>query len=129
MDQAASFLDAWAVTAADQAAIMLILDEIASNIIRSAWPAGGTHQFSIVLTMQAREGAGQIELETVDDGAAFDPTAAPAPDVTLGIDEREPGGLGLFLVREMSDSMQYCRQGGLNRLRITKRLQPSAPAA
>ena len=60
----------------------------------------------------------------IDDGIAFDPTKMPPPDLDLDIDDREPGGLGLFMVTEMSDSVEYARIDGHNHLTVTKRLQP-----
>lgn len=126
MDQVEAFLGAWAVDPEDRAQVMIIMDEVGSNIIKGAWPGGGEHRFDVALRIEAGPGGLRLELLATDDGVAFDPTAAGAPDLELDLDEREPGGLGLFMVGEMSDSMEYARVDGRNRLQVTKRLQRAA---
>jgi serine/threonine-protein kinase RsbW len=126
LDAVDAFLRAWNVDGEDHAQVMIILDEVASNIIHSAWPEGGQHHFDIVLQIVGQAGALSLLLIAVDDGIAFDPTAAPPPDVTLDLDDREPGGLGLFMVREMSESIGYSRVDGVNRLQVAKQLQRAA---
>ena len=58
--------------------------------------------------------------EIIDNGRAFDPTAAPAPDLSLPLEQRDPGGLGIHLMRRMIDRVEYRRAGGENRLRLEK---------
>ena len=123
LDAVEAFLGAWAVDPGDCAQVMIILDEIASNIIRSAWPVGSRHRFEVDLHIVPHAAALSLVLVAVDDGMAFDPTARPAPDTTSDLDAREPGGLGLFLVQEMSDSIEYRRIDGFNRLQVAKQLQ------
>ncbi len=120
MDAAEAFLAAWSVDPGDGAQVMIMLDEVASNIIKAAWPGGGAHEFTVELRMGPDLA---LELVAIDDGVAFDPTKAPPPDLDLSLDDREPGGLGLFMVGEMSDGMEYARVDGCNRLHVTKRLQ------
>jgi anti-sigma regulatory factor (Ser/Thr protein kinase) len=55
----------------------------------------------------------------VDQGKPFDPTKHPEPDVSLPIEERPIGGLGIHLTRKMMSSFKYERAGGENRLVIT----------
>jgi anti-sigma regulatory factor (Ser/Thr protein kinase) len=61
-----------------------------------------------------------LELVIEDDGVAFDPTKAAAPDLTGDIDERETGGLGVHLVMKLMDEVAYSRDGGHNRLVLRK---------
>ena len=128
MDAVEAFLATWSVDPADAAQVMIIVDEIASNVIKAAWPAGGEHRFHIGLHMAGAPGALTLSLHCVDDGIAFDPTQAAAPDLDLDLDDRMPGGLGLFMVREMSDTMEYSRVGDQNRLALTKRLHGAVGA-
>ena len=123
MDAVEAFLASWSVDPGDAAQVMIIVDEIASNIIKAAWPGGGDHQFRIGLHLDPAPGALTLTLLCIDDGVAFDPTQAAAPDLDLDLDDRMPGGLGLFMVREMTDTMEYARTGDENRLTLTKRLQ------
>ncbi|MBR1503315.1 MAG: ATP-binding protein [Prevotella sp.] len=55
----------------------------------------------------------------IDDGILFDPTSYPEPDLSLPADQREPGGLGIYFMRRMSDSLTYRREDGKNILTIT----------
>ena len=127
MDEAEAFLAAWSVDPGDGAQVMIMLDEVASNVIKNAWPGGGEHSFTVELRMLpdgAWAGGGLgFELLATDDGTAFDPTQAAPPDLELSLDDREPGGLGLFMVGEMSDRMEYSRAEGCNRLLVAKVLQ------
>jgi serine/threonine-protein kinase RsbW len=122
LDTVDAFLTAWNVEAEDHAQVMIIFDEIASNIINSAWPEAGPHQFDVELRVAPQAESLALLVIAKDDGIAFDPTAAPPPDITLDLDEREPGGLGLLMVREMSSSVEYSRVNGFNRLQVAKQL-------
>ena len=57
-----------------------------------------------------------------DNGAAFDPTATAPADITLAVDERPIGGLGIFLVRQLMDSINYERIDGKNVLTLRKEI-------
>ncbi len=122
MEEAEAFLAAWAVAADDRARVMIILDEVASNIIKNAWVDGLEHCFTIELEVHEAALGLDLRLRTTDDGHAFDPTKAAPPNLDLSLEDRQPGGLGLFMVKEMSDAMHYARTGGLNCLTVAKRL-------
>jgi len=64
------------------------------------------------------------EVVVTDDGPAFDPLGAPEPDMSLGVEERPVGGLGIALVRKLMDETEYERRDGKNRLRLRRRLVP-----
>ena len=55
-----------------------------------------------------------------DSGQAFDPTAQPDVDITKGVDERQVGGLGIYLVRSIMDNLSYERSDGKNIFSMTK---------
>jgi len=57
-----------------------------------------------------------------DDGPQFAPLSLPPPDVTATLADRKVGGLGVFLVRNIMDTVTYARTAGRNQLRISKRL-------
>ncbi len=119
MDTAEAFLAAAAVDPGDSAQVMIMLDEIASNIIKAAWPPDEEHRLDVTLTI---EPGGRLLLLASDDGAPFDPTQTDPPDLDTALDDRVVGGLGLFIVGEMSDSMEYTRVEGRNRLLVTKQM-------
>jgi len=58
--------------------------------------------------------------EIIDNGRAFDPTAAPDPDLTLSLEQRTPGGLGILLMRNVMDRLHYRHEAGSNMLRLEK---------
>ena len=57
-----------------------------------------------------------------DSGVAFDPTAKEKADTTLSAEDRQIGGLGILLVREIMDTINYERQDGKNALTLIKQL-------
>ena len=57
-----------------------------------------------------------------DYGKEFDPTKVPDADVTLSAEEREIGGLGIFLIRQIMDTVEYQRMDGKNVLIMGKQL-------
>jgi anti-sigma regulatory factor (Ser/Thr protein kinase) len=97
----------------------LVLDEMVSNVIRHGIKDSGQHIIEVTLH---RDGQ-QLTLEIEDDGVPFNPFDAPVPDITKPIEERRPGGLGVFLVRQMMDSLDYERRNGKNYLLIKKSLE------
>jgi serine/threonine-protein kinase RsbW len=59
-----------------------------------------------------------------DQARSFDPTAVPSPDITLPLEQRLPGGLGVHLMRQFTDQMQCrARPAGGNELRLVKHIK------
>lgn len=96
--------------------IHVAMDEVLNNI--ASYGGDGEHWFQVVMHF----GDGAIDIVVSDNGRPFNPLAAEDPDVTLGIDERDIGGLGIFLVKRLMDDLQYRRSGNVNELRLTKKL-------
>jgi serine/threonine-protein kinase RsbW len=96
--------------------LQVALDEIASNVIKYGWPEGGNHTLCVRITGQP----GQIEVEVIDDGREFDPRLAPLPEPTA-MGRRRPGGLGIHMVKQLVDRLDYERASGRNRTIIIKR--------
>ncbi len=96
----------------------LVLEEAVVNIINYAYPKE-EHQF-IYLSAKLHEGS--IVLVLTDTGKEFDPTMAPEADITLSADEREIGGLGIFLIRQIMNEVKYERIEGKNVLTLEKKL-------
>ena len=63
-----------------------------------------------------------LEFTLTDSGKPFDPTAAPEADTSLGVQERPIGGLGIFLVRKIMDTVAYRRTNGKNILTMIKHI-------
>lgn len=103
--------------------MLLVLEEVVTNILRNAWPggAGQVRVFTLAVEAAPAGDAVEVAIETEDDGIAFDPTAAPPPDVDAALEDRAIGGLGLHFMREMTDRQVYARIAGRNRLRLERR--------
>ena len=100
-----------------QAQIDVALDELFSNIARYAY-APGTGQATVRFDFDPASRVASITL--VDSGVAYDPLAKDDPDVTLSAQERQVGGLGIFLVKKTMDDVRYRREGEYNVLTIRK---------
>ena len=89
----------------------IVLDEIASNIVRCS----GASDFTLGLD---RTGDA-LTMVFSDGGVAFDPTQdAATPDITASLDDRGIGGLGIFMVKKMAKSVNYSRRDGRNVLTV-----------
>lgn len=95
-------------------AVQFALEELFSNIVKYAFDDDRPHPVDIVLRLAD---AG-LMLTMDDDGKPFDPTAAPRPDTTSALEDRPVGGLGLYLLRQMSSGMEYRRVGDRNRTTV-----------
>ena len=97
----------------------LALDEVVTNVIRYAHDDDGQeHPIVVRLALERDVLTAQVE----DDGRAFNPLEAPAPDLDASLDERPIGGLGIFLVRSVMNSVEYRREDGRNVLIMRKNL-------
>ena len=96
----------------------LVLEEAVVNIINYAYPQE-EHE-SIYVSARMHEGS--LILVLTDTGKEFDPTAAPEADVTLSADDRQIGGLGIFLIRQIMNEVKYERIEGKNVLTLEKKL-------
>ena len=103
-----------------QIQIRTAIDEIVANIASYAY-APGTG--SVTVRFDYDESDGSALLTFMDEGVPFDPLQRPDPDVTLSAEEREIGGLGIFLVRKTMDDVRYVREDGKNILRIRKKIR------
>ena len=98
-----------------QTRIDVAVDEIMSNIASYAYgEAGGNVTVRVGIEDEPRAAV----ISFTDSGRPFDPLAAPAPDVTLSADEREAGGLGIFIVKKTIDCVSYEYKDGKNILTL-----------
>jgi sigma-B regulation protein RsbU (phosphoserine phosphatase) len=99
------------------ASLNLALEEAATNVVLYAYGKNeGDVDIDAVYTDK------YIKFIIVDSGLAFDPTKKEDVDITLGVEERSIGGLGIHLVRQIMDSVNYERIKGKNVLTLTKKL-------
>ena len=107
---AGNTLDAWQVPTKTANKIRIAVDEIYSNVVRYS----RAENACITMTADGKK----ISLLFEDDGIPYDPTTAEEPDVTLPAEEREIGGLGIFMVKKMSSCVRYGNMDGKNRLTV-----------
>ena len=98
--------------------IGIAVDEIFSNISHYAY-------YPLVGGVAVRVAVGDdVTVEFEDGGVEYDPMTADDPDITTLPEDREIGGLGIFMVKNIMDSMEYQRNGDKNILTIKKKLFP-----
>lgn len=99
--------------------VSVAIDEILSNTVRHGFAGrpGGA------LTIEVELGADRLGVVITDDGEPFDPFTAAPPDTGLSVEERQAGGLGIHLVRQLMDEAGYERRDGRNVVTLAKRLQ------
>lgn len=95
------------------------IDEIFGNIAYYAYaPDTGEATVRFDFDAQGRT----VQITFIDAGVPFDPLAMAEPDVTLSVEERGIGGLGIFLVRRTMDDVKYRFENGRNILTIEKHI-------
>ena len=97
----------------------LAIEEAVVNVMNYAYPAGvkGT------VNIDVKASAEWVKFIISDSGAPFDPTAKAEVDTTLSAEERGIGGLGIHLIRQIMDSINYEREDGRNVLTLIKKLK------
>jgi len=93
----------------------LLIEEIFVNIYRYSYSEQAPGSVTVSYTIPK---AGELSVEVVDQGIEFDPLAAPAPDLTLDLEHRPIGGLGILLLKTLAGSLSYRREQGWNHLRF-----------
>ena len=112
----------WFGIAPDRAAdIELAVEEVLANIINHAYPEAPG---DVVLRCLA--GPDRLVLEVADRGIPFDALAVPDPRLSADITEREIGGLGIYLVKQVMDQVEYRREEDSNVLRLVVMRSPSS---
>ena len=97
----------------------LVLEEAVSNVILYAYPKE-EHQ---TISLLAKKKENQLIFVLTDSGKEFDPTQAPDADITLSAEDRPIGGLGIFLIRQIMNTVEYQRIDGKNVLTLGKELE------
>lgn len=105
--------------------INLALDELVTNVISYGYEDAGEHEIHVRFSVENE----QLRLVIEDDGRPFNPLDVAEPDLTKPIEERDVGGLGIFLVRKTMDHVEYQRRANRNILTMTKHIQPPLPEA
>ena len=102
-----------------QKQIDIAADEIFSNIAHYAYES---KDGSAEIRLEKSDNPKAVTLTFTDSGIPYNPLEKPDPDVTLSADEREIGGLGIYIVKKTMDEVNYERKDGKNILSVTKYL-------
>ena len=99
--------------------LRLAVEEAVVNVIEYAYPAGKEGD----ITVKIMSDGNTLRFQIIDAGVLFDPTMKERADTTLSAEDRQIGGLGILLVRELMDSINYERIEGTNVLTLIKNLK------
>ena len=96
----------------------LVIEEALTNTILYGFHDEENHVIEILFNLNA----GIISITISDDADEYDPTQKSDPDILLSAEERPVGGLGIYLIRKIMDSVQYKRINNINNLILTKNI-------
>ena len=97
-------------------AVNLAIDEVLTNTISYGYDDDERHLIEIIVSLEADS----IVVVIVDDSMPFDLGLAPERDLDVSLEDTSLGGLGLFLVHRMMDSVDYRREEGCNVVTLIK---------
>ena len=102
-----------------QMAVCVAIEEVFVNVAHYAY---GEDQGDMRLGIGFDEENRTVTFRMTDKGIPFDPLQKPDPDITLSAEDREVGGLGIFIAKKTMDSISYAYENGENILTMTKKL-------
>jgi sigma-B regulation protein RsbU (phosphoserine phosphatase) len=97
----------------------VIFDELLNNIVTYAYRDDDEHDIEVRMKLVGK----RLTVTITDDGVPFNPLSEEAPDIAAPLEEREIGGLGIHLVRNLIDDVTYQRQIGKNVMTLTRHLE------
>ena len=100
-----------------QMAVCVAIEEVFVNVAHYAYGGGDGN---VTLSIGHNASDGTITFRMTDKGVPFDPLQKPDPDITLSAEEREIGGLGIFITKKTMDSVTYAYEDGENILTMIK---------
>ena len=100
-------------------ALCVAIEEVFVNIAHYAY---GDGKGDVKLAMALSEADSTVTFRISDKGTPFDPLKKPDPDITLSAEEREIGGLGIFITKKTMDTVAYAYENGENIVTMTKKL-------
>ena len=99
--------------------IMVAVEEIFTNISQYAYPK---QEGRVTVQLQIIESPAIAQIEIIDQGVPYDPLERQDPNITLSVEKRDIGGLGIFMVKQMMDEVSYRYKNKSNILTIRKAL-------
>lgn len=108
----------------DRSRALIVVEELLTNLLKYGYQGRaepGAAEVRLVL------GEGRLTIEIIDDGCAFDPFAAPEPDFNQPLESLPVGGLGLRIVRLLTEGARYSHVNDRNHTCLTLRLSAQNP--
>ena len=102
-----------------QTAICVAIEEVFVNVAHYAY---GNEQGDVKFDISFEEKTRNVTFRMADKGVPFDPLKKPEPDITLSAEEREIGGLGIFITKKTMDMVTYAYENGENILTMIKKI-------
>ena len=102
-----------------QTAICVAIEEVFVNVAHYAY---GGKEGDVTFAIDFEEETRNVTIQMTDKGVAFDPLKKPDPDITLSAEEREIGGLGIFITKKTMDLVTYAYENGENILTMRKKI-------
>ena len=102
-----------------QMAVCVAIEEVFVNVAHYAYGGG---EGNMTLGIGYDEDSRTVTFRMTDKGVPFDPLQKPDPDITLSAEDREIGGLGIFITKKTMDSVSYAYENGENVLTMTKKI-------
>jgi len=113
----AAFVREQGIAADEAARILILLEELITNLMKYGYPdRAEPGQAEIALALNGS----RLEIEFIDHGCEFDPFAGPSPNLGGALEERPIGGLGLHLLRSLTDEAHYERRNDTNVIRLSR---------
>jgi anti-sigma regulatory factor (Ser/Thr protein kinase) len=103
--------------------IQLAVEEYLTNVFNYAFDQQQDHQVKVSLRLENSD----LSIEFEDQGRPFNLLEHPAPDLTLPLDQRPIGGLGIYMIKQSMDRVDYRRIGGKNVVVLTKHVRTAVP--
>lgn len=112
------FVTRHAVASEEQSRILIVLEELLTNLAKYGYPNRKSGSAEVVLQLDGT----RLTIEFADDGDPFDPLRGPPPNLDVPLGERDLGGLGILIVRALADEARYCRVNERNVVQLTRRV-------
>lgn len=108
--------------------LLVVLDEVCANVFKHAYAGGEPGPLQVTVAHRPTPRPGVIGITLIDQGVPFDPLSLPEPDLVSEAEDRPIGGLGVHLMRQLTDqqSYRYTSAAG-NQLTLIKNI-PAAQA-
>ncbi|RLA46897.1 MAG: ATP-binding protein [Gammaproteobacteria bacterium] len=120
-----AYADSVAVDEAARQAAALVLDELLTNII--SYGLKGSQHDPIILELDIADK--NLQIRITDGGIPFNPFDQPDPNLDLPLEQRQPGGLGIYLVKKYMDEYSYRYSDQQNIVTLRKKLAPAPDQA